>query len=113
MKSAELKFEIEEKVRQLKRIFKQHTIQTYLNKELFILAYLHLKNMFSLRKSSTFANLSMEKPAIDLLHLVFYKQPVYKQIALAWKIAKQLSGLNPLSLCNNKNYSLKVTSATK
>ena len=53
----------------------------------------------------------MEKPGIDLLHLVFYKQPVYKQLALAWQIAKQLSGLNPLSLSNNKNYSLKVTSA--
>ena len=55
----------------------------------------------------------MEKPGIDLLHLVFYKQPVYKQLALAWQIAKQLSGLNPLSLSNNKNYSSKVTSATK
>ena len=25
----------------------------------------------------------------------FYKQPVYKQLALEWQIAKQLSGLNP------------------
>ena len=25
----------------------------------------------------------------------FYKQPVYKQLALAWQIAKQLSGLQP------------------
>ena len=49
----------------------------------------------------------MEKPGIDLLHLSFYKQPVYKQLALTWQIAKQLSGLNPLSLSNNKNYSLK------
>ena len=55
----------------------------------------------------------MEKPGIDLLHLVFYKQSVYKQLALAWQIAKQLSGLNPLSLSNNKNYSLMVTSVTK
>ena len=55
----------------------------------------------------------MEKPGIDLLHLAFYKQPVDKQLALAWQITKQLSGLNPLSLSNNKNYSLKVTSATK
>ena len=45
----------------------------------------------------------MEKPDIDLLHLIFYKQPVYKQIALACQIAKQLSGLNPLTLSNNKN----------
>ena len=55
----------------------------------------------------------MEKPGIDLPHLVFYKQPVYKELALAWPIAKHLSGINPLSLSNNKNYSLKVTSATK
>ena len=55
----------------------------------------------------------MEKPGIDLLHLVFYKQAVYKQLALAWQIAKQLSGLNPILLSKNKNYSLKVTSATK
>ena len=49
----------------------------------------------------------MEKPGIDLLHLVFYKQPVYKQLALTWQIAKQLWGLNHLSLSNNKNYNLK------
>ena len=55
----------------------------------------------------------MEKLGIDLLHLVFYEQPVYKQLALAWQIAKQLSELNPLSISNNKNYNLKVTSATK
>ena len=69
--------------------------------------------IFTLKKSSTFANLLMEKPGIDMLHLVFYKQPVYKQLALSWQIAKQLSGLHPLSLSNNQNYSLKVTSATK
>ena len=61
----------------------QHTTQTYLNEQSFILTYLHLKNIFSLKKSSTFANLLMEKPGIDLLHLVFYKQSVYKQLALA------------------------------
>ena len=32
----------------------------------------------------------------------FYKQPVYKQLALRWQIAKQLSGLKPLSLSNKK-----------
>ena len=47
----------------------------------------------------------MKKPGIDLLHLVFNKQPVYEQLALACQIAKQLSGLKPLSLSNNKNYS--------
>ena len=37
----------------------------------------------------------------------FCKQPVYKQLALGWQIGKQLSGLNPLSISNNKNYGLK------
>ena len=30
------------------------------------------------------------------VRLFFYKQPVYKQLALGWKIAKQLSRLYPL-----------------
>ena len=47
----------------------------------------------------------MEKPGIELLHLIFYKQPVHKQLALACQTAKQLSGLKPLLLSNNKNYS--------
>ena len=37
----------------------------------------------------------------------FYKQPVYNQLVLGWKIAKQLSGLNLLSLSKSKNYRLK------
>ena len=37
----------------------------------------------------------------------FYKHPVYKQLALGWQIAKQLSGLQPLPLSNKKNYRLK------
>ena len=37
------------------------------------------------------------------MHLVFYKQPIYKQLALGWQIANQLSGLNSLSQSNNKN----------
>ena len=43
-----------------------------------------------------------------LLHLFFYiyKQTICKQQALGWQIAKQLLGLNPLSLSNNKNYKL-------
>ena len=44
----------------------------------------------------------------DCITLIFlYKRPVYKQLALGWQIAKQLSGLIPLSLSNNKNYRLK------
>ena len=37
----------------------------------------------------------------------FHKQPVHKQLAFEWQIAKQLLGLNPLSPNNNKNYILK------
>ena len=38
---------------------------------------------------------------------LFYKQSVYKQLALGWQNAKQLSGLNLFSLSSNKNYRLK------
>ena len=38
------------------------------------------------------------------IHLFFYKQPVHKQLALGWPIAKQFSGPNSLSLSNNINY---------
>ena len=55
-------------------------------------------HLFTLKKSSTFTNLLIEKPGIDLLHLVFfYKQPR----------SQPHSGLNPVSLSNNKNYRLK------
>ena len=40
---------------------------------------------------------------VGVVHF-FYKQPVFKQLGLGWQIAKQLSGLNPLPLSNNKNY---------
>ena len=30
----------------------------------------------------------------------------YKQLALRWQISKELSGRNPLSLSDNKNYRL-------
>ena len=53
-----------------------------------------------------FSPLLWKKYPIFLL-LIFYNQPVYKQLALGWQIAKQLSGLNPLLLSNNKNYKLK------
>ena len=39
--------------------------------------------------------------------LFFYQQPVFKQLALGWQIAKQLSGLNPFSLSNIKSYRLR------
>ena len=41
------------------------------------------------------------------VHLFFYNQPVYKQLALGRQIAKQLSWFNPPSLSNNENYRLK------
>ena len=44
---------------------------------------------------------------MDTYTLIFYKQPVYKQLDLGFQIAKQLSGLNNLSLSNNKIYRLK------
>ena len=37
----------------------------------------HYSHIFTLKKSSTLANLLIEKPGIDLLQF-FYKQPVYK-----------------------------------
>ena len=37
-----------------------------------------------------------------VIHLFFYKKPVDKQLALGWQIAKQLSGLNLLSLSDKK-----------
>ena len=36
----------------------------------------------------------------------FYKQPVYKQLALGLQIDKQFLRINPLSIYNNKNYKL-------
>ena len=42
------------------------------------------------------------------VHLFFIvNRLVYKQLALGWQIAKQLSGFNLFSLSNNKNYRLK------
>ena len=43
--------------------------------------------------------------------MIFFKQLVFKQLVLGWQIAKKLSGLNPFSLSNNKNYSLKKSGA--
>ena len=39
--------------------------------------------------------------------IVSYKQPVYKQLALEWQIAKQLSELHSFSPRNSKKYRLK------
>ena len=54
--------------------------------------------------SSHFLNIFQRASKTVKVHLLFlYKQPVYKQLALGWQIVKQLSGLKPLSLSNNKN----------
>ena len=37
----------------------------------------------------------------------FYKQPVYKQLALGGQIAKQLSGLNPFSTNQQEKLQIK------
>ena len=51
---------------------------------------------------------SQKKETVFTVALIFfYKQLVYKQLALRWQIAKQLSGLKPLSLSSNKNYRVK------
>ena len=44
----------------------------------------------------------MQKPKYTYF---FDKQPAYEQLSLKWQIAKQISGLNPLSLSffYNKN----------
>ena len=40
--------------------------------------------------------------------LIFYKQPVYKQVSVRSQIAKQLLGLNLFSLRNNKTCKLEL-----
>ena len=39
--------------------------------------------------------------------LFFNEQPVCNQLTLGWQTAKKISGLNPLSVSNNKNYALQ------
>ena len=51
---------------------------------------------------SSYTGLTVYKEA----HVFFYKQSVYKQLALGWQIAKQLSEITPFSLSNSKNYRL-------
>ena len=65
------------------------------------LAFLHslANNVHSHNTKSLYNGLLVVTSCITL---IFYKQPVYKQIALGWK-----NGLNPLSLSNNKNHRLK------
>ena len=59
--------------------------------------------VFRQRYSIFRQNISSRKPTTHF----FKKQPVYKQLTHTWKIAQQLSELNPLSLNNNKKYRLK------
>ena len=75
MKSAEFKFDIAEKMRQQKRIFKQHakevTTLTFKGAVVCSLIFTFKKYIYT-KKSSKFANLLLEKPGIDLLHLVLF-----------------------------------------
>ena len=52
---------------------------------------------------------SINQKSITLIF--FYQQLVYKQPALRWQIAKQLSGLKHFLVSNNKNYRLKNSGA--
>ena len=45
----------------------------------------------------------------SITFILFYKQPVYKQLARGCEIAKHFSELNLLSLSNIKNYRLKIS----
>ena len=53
--------------------------------------------------------MTIKQTVIEIFIIVhfLYKYMVYKQLALGVQIAKELSGLNPLSLSNIKNYRLK------
>ena len=41
---------------------------------------------------------------VCLDYTFFFKQPVYKQLALGWQMTKEISGINLFSLSNYKNY---------
>ena len=47
------------------------------------------------------------------IHLFFYKQPGYKQLALEQQIAQQLSRLSPFLLSHNKKYRLRKSGVFK
>ena len=58
-----------------------------------------LRNMYTKPSTGPLYFISFGIYLIKDIHL-----QVYKQLALGWQIGKQLSGVNPLSLSNNKNY---------
>ena len=73
--------------------------------EKLILCYYHfqIRSVFSLKcidssRQGRFPQLLEISFDICQLHFVFYKQQVYKQLALGWKVAKKFSALNPLSI---------------
>ena len=71
------------------------------------LEYLLIRSILKMVKNKHAWNylIFIENNIISYRLSFFYKQPIYKQLALEYQIAKQLSGLNPLSLRTNKNYS--------
>ena len=68
--------------------------------------YYRIKALSHRGRESTYQNQVWEILVTQYTNF-FYKQPVFKQLALQWQIAKQHSWLSPFSLSNNKNYRLK------
>ena len=62
------------------------------------------KGISSGKKQGPFKNTTVWTRRKGNKHSYNYKEPFYQQLALGWQIAKQRSGLNPISLSYNKNY---------
>ena len=56
--------------------------------------------------SASFSENFLDRSKLQVTFIFLHKKPVYKELALGWQIAKQLSVLNPFLLCKNKNYRL-------
>ena len=65
-------------------------------------------NIPGLNKVLNMPEYALIMPEYVRIHLFFTKQLVYEKVALRWQIPKQLSGLNLLSLSNNKTYRLAL-----
>ena len=87
------------------KIWKNHVLENNIDVNIIVQAnendHLHMDILtnYYIRKKFLFSSVSNGE--------LFYKQKVYKQLALRRQIAKQLSVLNPVSISNNKNYRLR------
>ena len=89
------------KICRLKWSISHHIIKNLLcQREITVFRWGGLASHWSYRKAAS----------VDSKHTSKYFFFISKQLALGWKIAKEHSGLNPPSLCNNKNYKLKRSS---